>query len=208
MTRVKQLGFLFAACLIATANVDGATLEFDGTTDGGWSLVNGADGSAAFELHPVADHNGSGLNGLCFNDITGGVMYYSAPASILTDMTGMTLDFEYQINSAHAGGAFNEPLVGFDELYVNGTAISGLDIIDETIMDTLQPVSIDFSDAAFSGIDLTSISSLWIKAEWWGDAVNPSVESYIVGNAVPEPGTASLLLASMLGGFGLLRKKK
>lgn len=206
MIRLKQFGLLIAACLMA-ANAEGATLGFDGVTDGGWTLVNGADGSPANELIPVANFAGTGLNGLDFNDLTGGVMYYAAPASILTDMTGMTLDFTYQVNSSHAGGPFNVPLLGFDELIINGTGIS-LDIIDESILDTTQAVSIDFNDAAFGGIDLTNISSLWIKAEWWGDDVNPSVESHLLGNAVPEPGTASLLLASVLGGFGLLRKKK
>ncbi len=209
MTKLKHLGLALAACLMATsANGAAMNLGFDGSTNSGWTLINGADGSAAHELLPVHNFSGSGLNGLAFNDLTSGVMYYSAPASLLaSDLTGMTLNFKYQINSSHAGGAFNDPLTGFPELYVNGAAITGYDIIDESIHDSLQDVTIDFSDAAFDGINLGSLSSLWIKSEWWGDDVNPSVESYIVGEAVPEPASASLLFASALALFGFIRKR-
>lgn len=207
-TKTHFFAVLVAICL-ATSSTNAASLNFDGTTDSGWSLVNGADGSDAFELIPVTDFSGSGLSGLEFNDLTGGVMYYSAPASMLEgDMSGVTLDFHYQLNSAHDAGPFNVALDGFAEVYVNGTAIDGLDIIDESVRDTMQEVSLDFGDPAFDGIDTANVSSLYIKAEWWGDNVNPSVESYILGNTVvPEPGSISLALLGILGFVAYRRRR-
>ncbi len=178
-------------------------------TDTGWHLVVGADGSEANELIPVTDFGGSGLNGLEFNDLTGGIMYYAAPESFLEGgLSGRVLDFHYQLNSAHPAGAFTHPLLNAAEVYVNGSAIEGLDIIDESIMDELQSVRLDFTDTAFNGVNLNNVSSLYIKAEWWGDDVHPSVESYILGNPVPEPGFGGLTLASLLGVTVLLRRRK
>ena len=213
MTKRLIVFFSIATCLLVGAlNAEDLNMGFDGTTDGGWTLVNGADASEAFELMPSTDFAGTVLDGLSFNDITGGVMYYSAPPSLLSgNFTDTTVNFNYQVNSVHAGGPFQFPLNGFDEVFINGIGISGLDIIDESIVDTIQPVTIDFTDPAFANIDLSNISSLWIKAEWWGDDVNPSVESHLLtaGDALPAPEpTAGFLLIGGLFAVGAALRNK
>lgn len=205
--------FTLTAFLVATAaNAADMDLGFDGTSNGGWSLVNGANGTAAFDLTPSPDFSNTGLDGLTFNDMTGGVMYYAAPASLLSqNFTDVHMNFNYQVNSSHASGPFQYPLNGFSEVYINGNSISGIDVIDESIVDTLQSVTIDFGDPAFNSIDLNNVESLWIKAEWWGDDVNPSTESHLITagdpRPAPEPDSGILLIGGLFAAAALIRTR-
>ena len=210
MKKIKALGVLAALCMFAAptsaANID---LLFDGTTTsamtsvgttGSWTLesLSGAGGNT---LVPVTNHKGLGYKGLSFLDETPGTFFYTIDPAI--DLTGMTVNFNYEVADV---GSVAGVVPGVADLYIDGHAVA-LDIIDDSMLDTVQSVSVDFSNAAFSGFDLANIDSLQIRAEWWGDELaGPRVESHLL-SAVPEPSALSLLLVSMFGGFGLLRKK-
>ena len=203
----RARGVLIAAILTA-AYVEGAAamdVSFDGSTTGDWGLVNLSNGwNTALTLLSVEDFKSSGLNGISLDDATPGVTYYAAPESIYgTDLSGVTLNLNYEISSS--GGASNFNTVPMPELFVNGKAVD-LDIIDHTMIDEIQSVTIDFSDPAFAGIDLTNVSSLYIKAEWWGDNLAP--ESYLLGAVpVPEPATLHVLFAGLIGLVGCVRRQ-
>lgn len=202
--KLTTLGAL-TACILFASTSFATNVDFDGTTDGGWTLVNELTGFGAHvQVNAVDNHDGTGHDGIEFIDGTQGVAYYAAPASLISsDLTGTTLSFEYEV----VGGAFQQPILNLDDIYVNGTAITGLDVIDHTIVDQMQSVTLDFSDPAFNGVDLTNVTSLFIRAEWYIDNVNGgNTESFLL-SAVPEPSSASLILTSLLGVLGFIRKR-
>lgn len=191
------------AILMATshANAD-VDLTFDGVSTGGWTLVNASSNfTPHVNLVPFDSLNGEAMRGIRFEDGTTGAAYYSAPASFLAnDFTGMSLTFDYQI----VGANFTTPINGFEDLYVNGTPLVGYDVIDHEITDAIQSVTIDFTDAAFSGVDLSNVSSLYVRAEWWIDNNNGGLtESYLID--VPEPHSTNLLMTGLLMAMGCIR---
>ncbi len=199
MNLIKSLGFLSLAVLFTSSAADGATinLTFDGTTDGGWTISNQPDDGPV----PTADVQGTGLQGIAFDDMFKGPAYFMAPASLTAmDLSGMTLNFNFWIMSKDSTLITDDAAA---DLMVNGMDIP-LDVIDESQLDTLQAVTVDFSNPAFDGIDLSNVTSFGIRAEYWSNG-GESVESYLV--SVPEP--ASLSLAAFgLCGLVLRRRRK
>jgi hypothetical protein len=199
MNMIKSLAVLCAAVVFTSPAVDGATinLTFDGTTDGGWTISNQPDDGPV----PTADVEGTGLPGIAFDDMFQGPAYYMAPADLTSmDLSGMTLNFNFWIKTK------DSTLIDDDaapDLTINGMDIA-LDVIDESQLDTLQAITVDFTNPAFDGIDLANITSFGIRAEYWSNG-GESVESYLVG--VPEPASLSLAAFSLCG-LILRRRKK
>jgi hypothetical protein len=201
MKKLTSLGILFAALTLMSPVVDGAHIEltFDGVTDGGWTISNQPITSPV----PTVDANGTGLPGIAFDDHIQGVAYYEAPASLTSlDLTGRTLSFHLWIEDrSHMSGVIDDDSAA--DLVINGIDIA-LDVIDEGQLETLQSITVDFSNAAFAGVDLANITSFGIRAEYW-DNGGEEIESYLVG--VPEPASFSLASLSLLGLIFRRRRK-
>ena len=193
MNTIKSVGVLFAALTLMCPVVDGANtrLSFDGISDGVWTISNQPTHGPV----PTADIEGTVLPGIAFDDTVQGIAYYIAPASLTSmDLTGETLTFNFWIEDDSAISMPVDDDTATD-LVINGTNIT-LDLIDETQLETLQMITIDFTDPAFVGIDLSNITSLGIRAEYWQTG-NEGIESYLV--AVPEPASFTLAALSLCG---------
>ncbi len=194
MKPITSRGIILSAALLLASPLASATdmdLMFDGTSDGGWALINQPDHGPI----PTSDVHSTGLPGITFDDTVTGFDYFHAPTSITSmDLTGLKLHFNFFIEDLSANSILTDDEIRPD-LMVNGTPIT-LDVIDESQLGRLQAVTIDFSDPAFAGIDLANISSLDIRAEYWRVG-SEGVESHLV--AVPEMASIGLAALSLCG---------
>lgn len=178
------------------ANGADISLVFDGVTDGGWTISN----QPADPPIPFANVEVTGFPGIAFNDTVQGVAYYMAPASITSlDLTGETLAFNFWIDNDAVDLVDDDT---FADIVINGTPIA-LDVIDEGQLDVLQNIVVDFTNPAFAGVDLSNITSLGIRSEYWSSG-GESIESYLV--SVPEPAMCVLAGLGFIGAVLYFRK--
>lgn len=200
MIRTKGICLVVVWCFLIASQSNAGTMQlsFDGTTDGGWTISN----QPTHGPIPEIDVQGLGLPGIAFDDMEAGVAYYKAPDSIMAmDFTDTSLEFQIFVRDFTGISTLIDDGPNSADLMVNGTAVD-MDLIDEGQLDVAQTVTIDFSDTAFTGIDLTDVTSLEIRAEFWSSG-GESVESFLIG--VPEP---AALPFALLGLFVVSCRRK
>ena len=194
MNRIKGFCLVVVWCFLITSHSNAGTMQlsFDGTTDGGWTISN----QPTHGPIPETDVQGLGLPGIAFDDMEAGIAYYEAPDSIMSmDFTDTSLEFQMFVRDFTGVSTLIDDGPGSADLMVNGTLVD-MDLIDEGQLDVAQTVTIDFSDTAFAGIDLTNVTSLEIRAEFWSNG-GESRESFLIG--VPEPAAVAFALLGLFG---------
>ena len=204
MKKTQSLALaVVAAIVFGSSAFAEINLVFDGSTTGGWTTTDGNP------LDVTQTINGTPVNGIVFEDEVLGYSYYAAPSSLISglDLTGEILNFNLFIADNTGTSVLADETNGAPaDLRINGVAIANLDIVDESQLGTIQTISVDFTDPVFSGIDLTNITELSIRAEYWksGPDIDP-IESYLL--SVPEPTSLSMIGTCLLGLVFVRRKK-
>ncbi len=174
--------------------------DFDGVTNGGWTL------SEVGGLSPVADVEGTGVAGIRFSDTNPlGNLYLSPWSGDLSAQIGETL--RYGLVFVQPNALANWVSTTMDVIITDGTTELSANLSYDDVEPPLGTV-LDQNvllDAATFGTDagtfatvMSNVTSLWIRAEHWDQQ---GVEGYLTNQLIPEPATvqlAGLVLATFL----------
>jgi len=179
--------------------------NFDGITNGGWTLTNGGT------LMPVADVEGTGIAGIQFSDTSSGENLYVSPwTGDLSAQIGETLRYGLVFVRPNLTATWVPTTA--DVIITDGTTelSANLSYDDvEPLLGTVLDQNV-LLDAATFGTDtatfatvMSNVTSLQIRAEHWDQQ---GVEGYLTNQQIPEPATAQL--AGLVLATFLLRRRK